>query len=57
MSIAGIISCLAFNPDRSGLYAAGSYSQTIGLYDESNNELCCILQGKEDESIGDIIQV
>ncbi|GES93892.1 telomerase Cajal body protein 1-like [Rhizophagus clarus] len=53
----GIISCLAFNPDRSGLYAAGSYSQTIGLYDESNNELCCILQGTENESIGDTIQV
>ncbi|CAB4431407.1 unnamed protein product [Rhizophagus irregularis] len=53
----GIISCLAFNPDRSGLYAAGSYSQTIGLYDESNNEMCSILQGTENESIGDIIQV
>ncbi|RUS26713.1 WD40-repeat-containing domain protein, partial [Jimgerdemannia flammicorona] len=39
----GVISCLAFNPDRSGLYAAGSYSKSIGLYDETNNELCCLL--------------
>ncbi|CAI2175811.1 1769_t:CDS:10 [Funneliformis geosporum] len=52
-----IISCLSFNPDRSGLYAAGSYSQTIGLYDESNNELCCVLQGTKKEIIGDITQV
>ncbi|CAG8528873.1 7927_t:CDS:10 [Funneliformis mosseae] len=53
----GIISCLSFNPDRSGLYAAGSYSQTIGLYDESNNELCCVLQGTKKELIGDVTQV
>ena len=30
----GIISCFAFAPDYWGLYAAGSYSGTTGLYDE-----------------------
>lgn len=30
----GIISCLASNDDRSGLFAAGSYDKSIGLYDE-----------------------
>ncbi|RHZ84437.1 hypothetical protein Glove_81g47 [Diversispora epigaea] len=53
----GIISCLAFNPDFSGLYAAGSYSQTIGLYDESNNNLLYILRGSQSEPIGSITQV
>ncbi|CAO3643036.1 unnamed protein product [Mucor hiemalis] len=41
----GIISCLDFCPDYSGLYAAGSYSQSIGIYDESNHELCLKLTG------------
>ncbi|KAI9496871.1 WD40-repeat-containing domain protein [Zychaea mexicana] len=36
----GIISCLDFSPDYAGLYAAGSYSHTVGIYDETNNELC-----------------
>lgn len=43
----GIISCLDFCPDYSGLYAAGSYSQSIGIYDETNNELCLKLTGFE----------
>eukprot|EP00051_Salpingoeca_urceolata_P021358 m.333964 g.333964 ORF g.333964 m.333964 type:complete len:436 (-) comp19782_c0_seq6:29-1336(-) len=30
----GIISCLAVSPDASGVYACGSYSKTVGLYDE-----------------------
>ncbi|KAI9260309.1 WD40-repeat-containing domain protein [Helicostylum pulchrum] len=41
----GIISCIDFCPDYSGLYAAGSYSQSIGIYDEVNNELCLKLTG------------
>ncbi|CAG8433432.1 1776_t:CDS:10 [Diversispora eburnea] len=53
----GIISCLAFNPDFSGLYAAGSYSQTIGLYDESNNKLLYLLRGSKSEPIGSVTQV
>ena len=31
----GIISCFAFAPDRSGLFAAGSFSGTTGLYVEN----------------------
>ncbi|CAG8795918.1 6433_t:CDS:2, partial [Racocetra persica] len=49
-----VISCLAFNPDRSGLYAAGSYSQSIGLYDESNTELLFLLCGAQNEPIGGV---
>ena len=30
----GIISCLAFCPDYSGAYAAGSYSSSVGIYVE-----------------------
>lgn len=30
----GIISCLAFNPDYSGAFAAGSYSNCVGIYVE-----------------------
>jgi len=41
----GLISCLTFNPDRSGLYAAGSFSKTIGLYDEKQSEVLFILKG------------
>lgn len=29
----GIISCLAYNPDRSGMLAAGAYSGVAALYD------------------------
>ncbi|CAG8718876.1 23691_t:CDS:10, partial [Cetraspora pellucida] len=50
----GVISCLAFNPDRSSLYAAGSYSQSIGLYDEYNNELLFLLRGTLNEPIGGV---
>jgi WD40 repeat protein len=43
----GIIACLDFAPDYSGLYAAGSYSSSIGIYDETNDELCLKLTGME----------
>ncbi|KAI8889136.1 WD40 repeat-like protein [Backusella circina FSU 941] len=43
----GIISCIDFSPDYSGLFAAGSYSKSIGIYDESNNELCLKLTGMD----------
>ncbi|KAI9317267.1 hypothetical protein BX666DRAFT_2019198 [Dichotomocladium elegans] len=39
----GIISCLDFSTD--GLYALGSYSQSVGIYDETNHELCLKLGG------------
>lgn len=41
----GLISCIAFNPDRSGLYAAGSFSKTIGLYDEKQENVLFTLKG------------
>ncbi|KAG0041731.1 Telomerase Cajal body protein 1 [Gryganskiella cystojenkinii] len=42
----GVISCLAFNPDHSDLYAAGSYLKTIGLYDARADELLLLLRDK-----------
>jgi WD40 repeat protein len=33
----GIISTLAFNPDYSGLFAAGSFAKNVGLYAENSN--------------------
>jgi WD40 repeat protein len=41
----GIISCFAFAPDYSGLYAAGSFSGTIGLYTEASDALIAELRG------------
>ena len=41
----GIISCIAFNPDYSGMYAAGSYANTIGIYSELDGDLLCMLEG------------
>ncbi|KAF9913234.1 Telomerase Cajal body protein 1 [Lobosporangium transversale] len=40
----GVISCLAFNPDHSDVYAAGSYLKTIGLYDARAEELIILLR-------------
>ena len=39
----GILSCISFNPDYSGIYAVGSFSGGIGLYDERNNDCFFIL--------------
>jgi telomerase Cajal body protein 1 len=41
----GIISCLAFNPDGAGGFAAGSYSGTAALYDARTRETVCLLEG------------
>ncbi|KAI7843049.1 hypothetical protein COHA_003223 [Chlorella ohadii] len=41
----GIISCLAPNPDRSGMLAAGSYSGAAALVDPRTRELLCLLEG------------
>jgi WD40 repeat protein len=50
----GIIACMDFNPDYSGLLAAGSLSKSIGIYDTNNsNEL--IFQKKKLK--GGVIQV
>ncbi|XP_033637703.1 telomerase Cajal body protein 1-like [Asterias rubens] len=40
----GIISCFAMSPD--GCYAAGSYTKSIGLYDERNGSLLCMVEGQ-----------
>ncbi|TPX69305.1 hypothetical protein SpCBS45565_g02562 [Spizellomyces sp. 'palustris'] len=40
----GLISSIAFNPDRSGMYAAGSFSKNVGLYDERNDELLHLMK-------------
>ncbi|CED85601.1 Guanine nucleotide-binding protein [Phaffia rhodozyma] len=44
----GIISSLDFSPDGSGLYAAGSFSRSIHLYDEAaTHRRVCALKGVE----------
>lgn len=42
---AGIISCLSFNPLEPDLFAAGSYSRCIGLFDGRTREQLLWLQG------------
>ena len=49
----GIVSCLACNPDRSGMLAAGAYSGDAGIFDERTGELQYVLQGQK----GGITQV
>lgn len=44
-SIPGIISCLAFNPLEGDLFAAGSYSRCIGLFDVRTREQLLWLEG------------
>jgi WD40 repeat protein len=34
----GIVSCLDFNPDCSGLYAAGSYDRSVWVYDDRSGD-------------------
>jgi WD40 repeat protein len=40
----GIISSIEFNPDLSGLFACGSFSGSIGLYDQRLNEQICVVE-------------
>ncbi|KAI8918189.1 WD40-repeat-containing domain protein [Powellomyces hirtus] len=47
----GLISSIAFNPDQSGMYAAGSYTGSIGLYDERNDELLCQMRDTDGRGI------
>ncbi|KAL0489083.1 telomerase Cajal body protein [Acrasis kona] len=42
----GIISCLAFNKQMVGMYAAGSYNKSVGIYDEDQNSLQHLLDSK-----------
>ncbi|KAI9103286.1 WD40-repeat-containing domain protein [Phlyctochytrium arcticum] len=39
----GLVSAIAFNPDRSGMYALGTFARSVGLYDELNNDLLHLL--------------
>ena len=41
----GIISCLTCSPDHSGLFAAGSYAGSVGLYVDNSPQLLCVLGG------------
>ena len=51
--IKGLISCISFNPDRSGAYAVGSYSNSMGIYTEGSP--ACVLEiTKLDSSISSI---
>jgi len=50
---AGIISCMACNPDRSAMLAAGSYLGDTGILDENTGDLLYVLQGQK----GGITQV
>ncbi|ODO09066.1 hypothetical protein I350_02665 [Cryptococcus amylolentus CBS 6273] len=43
----GIISALSFNPDGSGLFAAGSYDGSVALYQEDGREAVGWLDGVE----------
>jgi len=46
----GLLSCINFSPDYSGMFAVGSYSNTVGIYSESDNSAICFLEDKEDGS-------
>lgn len=46
MHAVGIVSCMAFNPDRTGVMAAGSYSGQAALYDSRTRELLFLLEGQ-----------
>ncbi|KAJ9591397.1 hypothetical protein L9F63_002003 [Diploptera punctata] len=41
----GIISCISVNPALPNIYAAGSYSRSIGVYSEPHGTLLCLLLG------------
>ncbi len=42
---AGIVSCFAFNPDRSGVFAAGAYDGSVAVYDVRTCEQQLLLHG------------
>lgn len=41
----GIISAISFNPDYSGVYAAGSYAHSLGIYVENQRD--CVLEMRD----------
>ncbi|KAL4220043.1 Telomerase Cajal body protein 1 [Mactra antiquata] len=43
----GIISCIDHSPTEPGLYAAGSYSRSIALYNEPDGSMICMYEGQQ----------
>ncbi|XP_045201008.2 telomerase Cajal body protein 1-like [Mercenaria mercenaria] len=42
----GIISCIDSSPTEDGLYAAGSYSRSVALYNEPAGSMVCMFEGQ-----------
>ena len=42
----GILSCITFNPDYSGMYAVGSYAKSTVIYSEKDGSQLCELWGQ-----------
>ncbi|KAG9454328.1 hypothetical protein H6P81_007232 [Aristolochia fimbriata] len=42
----GIVSAISFCPTYSGMFATGSYDQTVAIYSEANTELLFVLYGQ-----------
>ena len=40
----GLISCFAFNPQEESIYAAGCYNNTVGIYDQNQQELQFLIE-------------
>ena len=47
-TISGILSIITFNPDFSGLYAVGSYSNSIAIFNETDNSVCCVMEDRSE---------
>ncbi|XP_028405488.1 telomerase Cajal body protein 1-like [Dendronephthya gigantea] len=43
----GIISCIAASPENNGLYACGSFSKSVGLYNEPKGDLMSLVEGHQ----------
>lgn len=45
--ITGILSSFSFNPDRSGMFAVGSYGRDTALVDDVSMDIMCVLEGQK----------
>ncbi|KAJ1930608.1 hypothetical protein IWQ60_000116 [Tieghemiomyces parasiticus] len=50
----GIVSALAFNPDRSGLYAVGTFHNSVGLYTETDHRPLYLKQPPNGQGISQV---
>lgn len=50
----GLVSTIAFNPDYSGLYAIGTFSGQIGIYDERTNGLLLPLKSPHKPGVSQV---